>query len=372
MKPERPRVLCVDDEPLVLEGLQLTLRQHCALTVSSKPLEAVGLLDPANPFVVIVSDMRMPGLSGAEFLARAREVCPDSQRILLTGQVDVTSAIQAVNQGQIFRFLTKPCSPPEFLAAVRAGIEQHRLLTAERELLDRTLRAAVATLTDALALAQPEVYGRATRMRQVVVEVARAVGLTDTWHLEVAAQLSDLGLMSLPVETARKVVRGEPLEEAERAMLARADAVGTRLLGQIPRLEPVLELLAAARATKQPPPGAQAAALLRAVLELHRLDADGTAPERALAQLSTETPPVILRALEALAQRARLGTRVLALPVAELRPGMTLLENVVSTTGALLIARGHVLTESVLERVRNVHVSRGVREPITVRPTEGS
>lgn len=368
--PDKPRVLCVDDEPLLLEGLQLTLRQHTALTVCTSPLDALKLFDSAEPFAVIVSDMRMPAMSGAEFLARAREKQPDATRVLLTGQVDVANAIKAVNEGNIFRFLTKPCPPADLLAAVRAAAEQHRLLLAERELLDRTLKGAVTALTEALALAQPETYGRAARLRQLALDVAQRVGLRETWHLEVAAMLSDLGTMSLPAETARKAVDGKPLDEAERQMVARATALTDQLIGRIPRMEPVLALLAKARGAPGPE-APLAEQVLRAVFELNRLDADGTATERALAQLRPHTPAPIHAALEALAVRARLGTRTREVGVKELRAGMTLLDDVHSAAGLLLVTRGHVLSESVLERIRNVHALRGVKEPVLVRVEEG-
>jgi len=367
---DKPRVLCVDDEPLLLEGLQLTLRQHSRLTVSESPVDALKLLDTGEAFAVIVSDMRMPGMSGAEFLARAREKQPDAIRILLTGHADMANAIQAVNRGNIFRFLTKPCPPDELVAGVRAAAEQHRLVLAERELLDRTLKGAVASLTEALALAQPETYGRAVRLRQLALDVARHIGLRETWHLEVASMLSDLGAMSLPAETAKKLANGSPLDEAEQPMVARATVLTDQLIGRIPRMEPVLALLAKARKA----PGLDATPaeqVLRAVFEFNRLDADGTATERALATMKAHTPAPICAALEALAARSRLNTRTREVHVKDLRAGMTLLADVQSAAGVMLVSRGHVLTDGVLERIRNVHALQGVKEPVLVRVEEG-
>lgn len=365
----KPRVLCVDDEAMVLEALKVSLRLHCTLTVSTDPLEALKLVE-AGEFLVVVSDMRMPRMSGAEFLTRVRETSPESQRILLTGYADLESCIQVVNQGQIFRFLTKPCPAAELVAAIRAAAEQHRLLRAEKELLDKTLKGSVSALTEALALARPDVYGRSARVRQVAVDVAEAIGLQDTWQLEVAAMLSSLGFMSLPDETSRKVFSGAPLTDDEAAMVGRAHDLTTRLLERIPRLEPVQLLLKDARSTTGQA-SSPAGEVLRAVMELHRLDDMGTSPEQIMIKLAVHTPGPVLVSLEALALRSRLGVRTVAASISELRAGMTLIDDVIGKAGALLVTRGQRLTETLLERIRNVHTVQGVREPIAVRLESG-
>ncbi|MFM9458667.1 hypothetical protein ACKI1W_47580, partial [Streptomyces europaeiscabiei] len=89
----------------------------------------------------------------------------DAAQILLTGYADIQSAISAVNNGRLFRFLTKPCAPAELLAACLAGVEQHRLKTAERVLLEHTLKGSVNALSDVLALANPAAFGRSSSVR---------------------------------------------------------------------------------------------------------------------------------------------------------------------------------------------------------------
>ena len=161
----RPRVLCVDDEPQVLDGLTLNLRRDFEVVTASSGADALAEIAARGPFAVIISDMRMPRMDGAQFLRRAREIAPDSVRMLLTGQTDLASAIAVVNEGQIFRFLTKPCAPDQLIAMVRAAVDQHRLLTSERELLERTLHGSIEALTDLLAVAHPVAFGRAGRIK---------------------------------------------------------------------------------------------------------------------------------------------------------------------------------------------------------------
>src|ERR1700712_1968104 len=104
---ERPRILLVDDEPALLEGLERHLRKPFEVHTSTSAAQALELIALKGPFAVVVSDMRMPHVNGAVFLARVREIAPDTVRLLLTGHADTESAIAAVNEGQIFRFLTK-------------------------------------------------------------------------------------------------------------------------------------------------------------------------------------------------------------------------------------------------------------------------
>lgn len=132
---QKPRVLFVDDEPMVLKGFQIHLREKFDVVTAESGLEGLQTLEREATFDVIVSDMRMPGMNGAEFLHQACDAYPDTVRILLTGYADADSAIRAVNDGRIFRFLTKPCRPPDLIAAISDALMERRKLTADRSLL---------------------------------------------------------------------------------------------------------------------------------------------------------------------------------------------------------------------------------------------
>lgn len=145
MMSERPRVLFVDDEQQVLDGIAANLRRSFEVATATS---AAGLeLLRADPRIaVVVSDMRMPGMTGAAFPTQAREVAPQAVRILLTGQCDLDSAVAAVHGGQLFRFLTEPCQRDHLRVAIDTAVEQHRLQGAERELLEQTLPGSVRML----------------------------------------------------------------------------------------------------------------------------------------------------------------------------------------------------------------------------------
>src|SRR5208283_5528581 len=129
------KILFVDDDPDILAGFQRQLRKTFTVETALGGEQGLKAVSEQGPFSVIVSDLRMPGMDGIRFLSCVREAAPDSVRLMLTGNADLQAAIGAVNEGHIFRFLTKPCNPQTLSNAITAGIRQYQLICAERELL---------------------------------------------------------------------------------------------------------------------------------------------------------------------------------------------------------------------------------------------
>lgn len=362
----RIKILCVDDEPQVLEGLALHLRRNYEMfTAVSGPL-ALATLESEPSIAVIVSDMRMPGMDGAAFLARSRQVAPDAVRILLTGEADINSAIHAVNEGQIFRFLTKPCPPATLLAAIEAAVHQHRLVTAERVLLEQTLHGSIKALTDLLAVVSPASFGRAMRIKKLVSAIVDRLGLADRWQVEVAAMLSQIGCVTLPPETAERVYYGHPLSAEEQRLVARVPQITQELLLNIPRLEDVREILRTYTRTYVLDPAelndrnraiaVRGAEILKVAVDFDALDsAGGPSADLALETLRGRVGHYDREVLEALAAHrgAKPHSDVRELPTNQLRPGMILAEDVKLRSGALLCARGYEISERFLDRTRN-------------------
>jgi DNA-binding NtrC family response regulator len=128
----------VDHEENILLAYQRQLRKEFQIETALGGGPAPEAIAQRGPYAVIVSDMRMPGMDGVQFLSKVKERAPDSVRMMLTGNNDLQTAMQAVNEGNSFRFLTKPCTPETLAKALEAGLEQYRLITAERELLEKT------------------------------------------------------------------------------------------------------------------------------------------------------------------------------------------------------------------------------------------
>jgi response regulator RpfG family c-di-GMP phosphodiesterase len=368
----KPRILCVDDEPRVLEGMTPHLRRRFDVSTAPNGDEGLEVVRTRGPFAVVMSDMRMPGMNGAQLLAAVRSHAPDTVRLLLTGQSDLESAVAAVNEGQIFRFLTKPCPMDRLLEALTAAVEQHRLICAERVLLAETLQGSIRTLIDILSLDNPLAFGRAGRVRQHVSALAAKLQVKERWPIETAAMLAPIGSVTLPPETVEKVYHGHALTEAEEALVSKVPAVTERFLANIPRLEPVREILKRERDRFDgPPPGPPLGArLIRMVSDYDLLETQGESPGSALAQLRARTglyDPALLDTFGELLGASEEGRPASqAVTLGRLRPGMVFAEDVRSRDGALLIARGHEVTESLIERMRNFSRNVGVREPLKV------
>ena len=127
------KVLFVDDEPLVLDALRRMLHDKFHIYTANSGEKGLASVEQNGPFAVVISDMRMPGMNGAEFLAHIRKDAPDTVRMLLTGFTDLDAAIAAVNEGNIFKFLTKPCRKDALVSAIDLGLAQYRSTVAGKE-----------------------------------------------------------------------------------------------------------------------------------------------------------------------------------------------------------------------------------------------
>jgi len=360
----RPRILCVDDEPSVLENIERNLHRRFEIRTAGNGALGLEVIEREGPFAVVVSDMRMPGMNGAEFLSRARQLAPDTVRVLLTGQTDLELAIAAVNEGQIFRFLAKPCPTERLLQTLDASVGLYRLVTAERELLEKTLMGSLQMLNDVLALSNPEAFGRAARIRQYVSQLAAKYDVPSRWQTETAAMLSQLGYITLDPEIVAKLNRGHLLSVKEQRMVDRVSEVNERFLAHIPRLEGVRAMLA--EASRSSPrdgavrkPGNQVAfcgQLLRIALDFDRLDVQGLPLRKALDTMRDRVgcyDPEVLKVFGELREEEGGHAGVLEVPVASLRVGMVLAEDAHMRSGVLLAARGYVVTVAFVERARN-------------------
>jgi response regulator RpfG family c-di-GMP phosphodiesterase len=372
----RPRILCVDDEPKVLEGLRLNLRRRFDVTIATGGHAGLKLLESDSAFAVVLTDMRMPLMSGSAFLAQVHRRFPDTVRVLLTGHSDVEAAIEAVNEGQIFRFLTKPCDTDRLISVMEMAAEQHRLVTAERVLLEQTLRGSVKALTEVLAVQHPNAFGRATRTKAHVAALAAHLGLGAQWSIEVAAMLCPIATISLPGDTLEKLYDGRPLTAAEGVMVKRLPALTDQILANIPRLEPVREILAHLDARFDgeggPRKGAKlplGARMLRLAIDYDLLETQGLVLPMALDLMRGRQgvyDPELLASFGALLGSQQQQTVLRETELALLQPGMVFADDVRSPRGDLLVARGHEITQSLIERLRNFARTGGVTEPLRV------
>jgi len=310
-----------------------------------------------------------------QFLKEVRRISPDSVRVLLTGQGDMNSAIAAVNDGNIFRFLTKPCATETLVQALSACVQQHQLVTSERVLLEQTLRGSIEVLTEILSLANPTAFGRATRVKQMVVKLMDHFEIAERWPIEVAAMLSQVGYVTLPARTQEKVYKAESLTEEEERMLERIPQVLEQLLARIPRLESVREILryhtrrynsdGGGRDQKSRDSIPWGARALKLALDFDILESEREDhPFDTLRSRNGFYDPTLLEAFAKLYGSSKREILVHELRLRQIEVGMVFGEDVRSSKGLLLIARGQQVTPGLQERVRNFSAELGVREPI--------
>ena len=363
----KPRVLFVDDEPDLLAAVVRNLRsEHFDVVTAPGGAAALQLLRNDGPFAVIVSDLRMPEMDGVTLLQHARKLFPDTVRVLFTGQPDMERAIAAINEGEIFRFMTKPCARVPMALMLKNAVQQHQLVTAERVLLEQTLRGCIKALTEILALTNPLAFGRASRLRQAMNSLVSALKIPVNWHLEVAAMLSQIGSVLLSPATLEKVYRKEPLSEAEEDTLQRLPELVEEILDNIPRLEPVREILryqdkhfngsgfpADSVAGEAIPWGARA---LKVILDFDTLESEGHPLSLCFDTLRGRVgwyDPAILEAMAEF-RKSEPRAEVRELPITHLQAGMILAQDVRTTKGILFIARGQEVTPSLQAKLRNL------------------
>lgn len=373
------RVLFVDDEPQVLEGIQRSLRKQVDLHTAGSGVEGLRVLAEAGPFALVVSDMRMPSMNGAQFLAKAREYAPDTVRMILSGQSDLQATIAAVNEGHIYRFLSKPCPPELLLAAVQDGLNQHRLLTSEKVLLEQTLSGCVSMLIEILGMVSPAASSRASRLRRYTVDLSKAMALPDRWQWGLAAYVSQIGCVALPNAILSKVEAGQALTDEEKRLHEAHPEVAGKLLTSIPRLEEVADIVTAQFGTLsfagQPEDVRQwdvrslGRALLRTAMEFDLRTLRGANREAAVEGVRAAKlgiPQLVIDALRNVVPLSRENV-VKELRLKDLAPGMILEEDLVSPKGIRLVPAGQEITRSLLVRLVSIAGGVGVAEPFRVR-----
>lgn len=360
-----PKILLVDDDSNILDGYRRNLRKKFEIEVAQSGSEALKVAEEKGPFAVIVSDLRMPEMDGIEFLSRVRKIAPDTVRMMLTGNADLNASIDAVNEGNIFRFLTKPCSVDKMAMFLDAGVEQYNLVKAEKDLLEGTLSGSVKVLTDILSLASPAAFGRAARLQRIMAGLADKLGVERKWEFELAGMLSQTGCVTLPDNVISKIYSGSPLNVIETKMFESHPQIGHDLLINIPRLQGVAKIILYQEKRydgagipddgvkgNDLPPGARA---LNIAIAYDTLVKSRKAINEALREIQSNShyyDPTMLQALEKfVASQKEFAARTIN--VQELTTGMVIAQDMATSTGMLLITKGQTVTDTLRERLRN-------------------
>lgn len=375
------KVLLVDDDVNLLESFRRQLRKSVDLTCAEGPKAGIEAAAKQGPFAVVVSDYNMPEMNGVDMLRVIRHGSPDTVRVLLTGHADLEIAINAVNEGNIFRLLTKPCPPEVIEKTLADALRHHDLITAEKELLEQTLRGSVAVLCDLISLVKPDVFGRVSRILPFLRGVCRRLSDPRPWETETAAMLSVVGFITLPDSLIAKVEKGRPLTEGEMRQFLGHPAFGAKLVARIPRMERVADIVAyqekqfdGGGAPRDDYKGVViplGARILKAVVDLDILLANGMPTAGAITRLHHRKGVYDPRVVAALAELAKEQSRYALQKVHlhALEPGMILAEDLVGIRGGetlLLMAKGREFNEVIIEYLLDSSRSIQIKQPVAV------
>ena len=366
------KVLFVDDDVNLLDAVQRALRKQFNIDTAAGGADGLQKLANSGPYAVVVSDMQMPGMSGLEFLKQVQTAAPDAVRMMLTGNADQKTAMDAVNDGRVFRFLTKPCPPPTLAPALDSALEQFRLLSAEKELLETTLGGAVKVLTEILSLFDPATFDRSQKLKEYVNDFVRSSNANVSWDLELAALLSQIGRVTIPAGVLEKLRTGETLRGPEKDIVSRVPEFGARLIENIPRLSPVAAIVryqkkhfdgsgfpADSLSGDEIPIGARIVRVLSDLIELEEESFSRPAAFQKMRERAGRYDPKVLTAVSCwcdVAPATVAGEEQgppQTLEIEELRVGYALAQDLRTTEGVLILAANTKLTAMLVTKLQN-------------------
>jgi response regulator RpfG family c-di-GMP phosphodiesterase len=400
---EAPTILVVDDEPVVLQALQATLeREGFHVVACTSAHKALAILADRD-FAVIISDQRMPEMMGLDFLVECRRMRPHSSRILITAVLALPTIVDAINKGEIFRFVAKPWLREELVSTIRNAVQRHELVAHNAELradaqdLNAKLRDAnaalqakvrdlerhqqrVATANRDLATSQenslelcrriittfdPVLGGQARALVEFAGQMAESSLFTEGERhiLRSAAWLCDLGLIGVPREMLRAFrLNSGQLTENERATLHHHPLYSQTLAALVdPRTE-VGDVIRAHHerfdgtgypdglvGTQIPWP---ARCLAVAVGFLESGLSKTAAIDFVLARSGTAYDPEAVRLFLKVSNLVQLPKQVREITLQDLEPGMVLANGIQSPHGLLLIGDGQPLSPATISKIK--------------------
>ncbi len=370
---KRPFVLIVDDEPEVLLAMKLRL-QTSYVVVTARDAEEALERARTGSFQVVLADMNMPGMGGTKLLEQFRTEIPDCSRILVTASSDLRQVIDAVNRGDLFRFVAKPFDSAGLLETVEEGVQESKRRVTERNLLSGTLEPGLQVLVDLMSIQRPKEFGRAAAIADKARTLATELKIADTWEVGIAASLHCIGTMCVP----------DGIESSEDELAQ----IGFDLLNPIPRLGEVARILryqhqafdgselpADGVSGEQLPLGARILKVAMAVNDMCSEGMQASAIFQTLEAANKQFDPRItaaarrcLRPLIGKPDAKTNARRIITL--SQLLPGHILLEDLSTTDGVLLMAAGRRVTQTMLESIRQYARLKPVHEPLVIATPE--
>ncbi|MEP6779353.1 MAG: response regulator [Gemmatimonadaceae bacterium] len=354
----RPRVLCVDDDERLLEGLALRLRRFFDVVTATSGAQALAALRLSTPFAVVISDMQMPNANGATFLSAMRRVAPETTRILLTGQADITSTIASVNAGEVFRILLKPIEINALIGVIREGIARHSELVAVRTASEGLHEGMVDIILGPLQTLAPEIAREAVRIRRIVSDVGLVICKQQNWVAELACILMHVASIEISPDTSVRWRSRSNISPADRQSIEYALQTQLSRLKDVPQADEVRESLALQMPMeyrdwdwRAPASATMPARVLYLVMtfEAHRMRGESVA--ETLLFLRNEAPEHDVALIDALAL-ARLDQRNAGVALEQVKIGQRIVNETRLSNGVLFLPACHDVILATLEKLK--------------------
>jgi len=376
------KVLLVDDEKNILDAYKRNMTGEFEILSAESGDAALGYFKKGEQIPLIVTDYKMPQMNGVELLEKVKTLSPNTVQIMLTGQAEMSAVINLINKTGIFRFLTKPCSPDDLINHIKDGLRQHQLITAEKELLGKTLSGSIKILIDLLALAKPQAFTKAKKIRDISKKIHQFLTTESSWQMEIAATLSQIGTVTMPDDVLKRSYRGITLSNDEMVMHNNHPLIGADMIKSIPRLEKIAEIikyqLKNFDGTGVPydsisgdniPLGSR---IIRIAADFDNLVTSGRSRDDALDELKRRPAFYDINLLKNISW-ILLGTpenkdnpMVLELTVEEIQEGMILAEDVKASDGTIIAGKDLQLSAPLIATFKNYAKNGQIKEKIQV------
>jgi ActR/RegA family two-component response regulator len=375
-------VLFIDDDVNLLKSFKRLMNDEFNVVTAQSPEMGLQIMEKQGPFAIIVSDMKMPGLSGVEVLNCAHKINPDTVRVLLTGFAEYQYAIDAVNIGKVNTFLTKPCDLDTISSVLRDGIRQYQLTLNEKNIIERTYIGMTETIYQILAMTNPVAHSKANRLKKYCRHIANEIQLDNKPTIEIAAVLSQLGCITISQDTLQRHEYGGILAEEELMKIKNNNLITQELLMNIPRFEKIIDIISLCNLPLSKFPQCEddpeqrdtqlCGKIMQVANGLDRYITSGVSPEDAISLMKDDRlyhDETLIDSLKTYEFDRQMTKKYIRSD--ELSTRMILDSDIYSSTGALLIRRGKHVTYQILSSIRNYSKNVGINEPFAVlTPTD--
>ena len=410
------RILVVDDEAAIVRMLLRGLREHYEIDGTSVVTDALKMAEQ-RPYDVVISDQRMPEMTGAAFLGLLRERVLNKIRIMMSGYTDFESAMLSINQANVAHFLHKPFTIDDALQAVEkalrlrdlkekslqvlaqfpqpgaqkpATLSQEILRTTsnsrqihEPEMVEKTLHGCVRMVHEILSFVRPDAFRKTTRIHTYVKHINGALAIKQGSLYELAAMVSQIGLIGVPLETLNKMNSQITLDESEQSVFLSHTVIANSLLRNIPHLEDVAAIIGLQHVILNQQahdylnfdnqvydaPIVLGANMLAVANDFDDWVMRGLSSIQVLDTMERSTrryDKVVLQSLSTL-RLPKVETSERLVLISELLPYMTLDQSIRTKNGMVVMTREQSLSDTMIDRLKQFDRGVGIVQPIRVR-----